>query len=107
MAQEHSCTTAWVRKCENGVGLGGDLYVEASRSETCQGRRSPAETEHSRGRECWEREIDGCGQELGPGERVGDVARVVRLGLRGCAEDFRPYPRSNMKLLRGFKQLRE
>ena len=49
----------------------------------------------------------GCGQELGPGERVGAVAGVVRLGLRGCAEDFRPYPRSNMKLLRGFKQLRE
>ena len=45
----------------------------------------------------------GCGQELGPGERVRDVAGVVRLGLRGCAEDFRPYPRSKVKLLMGFK----
>ena len=35
------------------------------------------------------------------------MAGVVRLGLRGCAGDFRPYPKSKAKLLRGFKQARE
>lgn len=60
--QQHRPRIAWVWRAaerltgrQESVGV-GDLYVEASRSEICQGRRSQEEIEHSRGRKCWERE---------------------------------------------------
>lgn len=43
-------------------------------------------------------------QGLGAAGESGRHGGLVRAGLRGCGGDLRPYPESNAKLLRGFKQ---
>lgn len=72
--------------------------LRSFRSETCQGEEA-GRNRAFQGRECWERKT-AVGRAGAWRERLGGVARVVRLGLRGCAEDFRPYPRAAGKLLR-------
>lgn len=47
------------------------------------------------------------GQRERAGDAASDVALLVRSGLRGWGGDLRPYPESNAKLLRGFKQASE